>query len=124
MFFLEKLKLNRGFKNIFSSWYSYINLICKLISQNDLKTQENILKNLLELLPQIPQHHSPSSPIYKYIEKSSRYSTIQLFGPNHQGEVDLGVIGKIDLPYYSMGSINSTHLFGLDELILSTSVNL
>ena len=32
--------------------------------------------------------------------------------------MDLGVIGKIDLPYYSMGSINSTHLFGLDELIL------
>ena len=89
-----------------------------MISENDLKTHQNILKNLLELLPQIPQYHSPNLPIYKYIEKTSRFSSFQLFGPNQRGEVDLGVIGKIDLPYFSMGAINSTHLFGLDELIL------
>ena len=66
-----------------------------MISQNDLKTHQNILKNLLELLPQIPQYHSPNSPIYNYIEQTSRHSSVQLFGPNQTYEVDLGVIGKI-----------------------------
>ena len=30
----------------------------------------------------------------------------------------MGQLGLIDIPFFSMGAINTTHLFGLDELIL------
>ena len=84
----------------------------------ELTENEDILRSLLELIPEIFNHHSPSSELYKFIEKISKISSYTLFGPNHDEAVDLGSIGKITLPYYSMGAINSTHLFGLDELIL------
>ena len=87
---------------------------------SELKENEEILKSLLELLPQINSHHSPFSSIYKYIEKTSKYSIYKLFGPDQNDQVDLGILGKVKFPYFSMGSINSTHLFGLDELILFT----
>ena len=87
-------------------------------SSSEFKANEDILQSLLELLPQLKSYHSPFTEIYKYIEKTSKYSTFKLFGPNQNNEVDLGILGKIKLPYFSMGSINSTHLFGLDELIL------
>ena len=87
-------------------------------SSSEFKANEDILQSLLELLPQVKSYHSPFTEIYKYIEKTSKYSTFKLFGPNQNNEVDLGILGKIKLPYFSMGSINSTHLFGLDELIL------
>ncbi len=89
-------------------------------SSSEFKANEDILQSLLELLPQVKSYHSPFSGIYKYIEKTSKYSTFKLFGPKQDNAVDLGILGKIKLPYFSMGSINSTHLFGLDELILFT----
>lgn len=33
-------------------------------------------------------------------------------------KIDLSIFGKIIFPFFSMGSINSLHLFGLDEIIL------
>ena len=87
-------------------------------SSSEFKANEDILQSLLELLPQVKSYHSPFTEIYKYIEKTSKYSTFKLFGPKQNNEVDLGILGKIKLPYFSMGSINSTHLFGLDELFI------
>ena len=89
-----------------------------MIKTNEIKIQENIIKSLLELIPQITDHHSPYSSVYKYLSKTSNYSVVKLFGPEQNSSVDLDILGKIKLPYYSMGAINSTHLFGLDELIL------
>ncbi len=79
---------------------------------------EDILKNLIELLPKINLNHSPSSDIYLYFSKIAKYSVNDLFGPSSKGKVDLGLLGEIDIPFFSMGNLNSTHLFGLDELIL------
>ena len=89
-----------------------------MILKRELTENEDILRSLLELIPEIYNHHSPSSKLYRFIEIISKISTTVLFGPNQKESVDLGSIGKISLPYYSMGAINSTHLFGLDELIL------
>ncbi len=89
-----------------------------MVLSKELTENEDILRSLLELIPDIFKYHSPSSDFYKFIEKISKYSSFKLFGPNQNEAVELGCIGKIKLPYYSMGAINSTHLFGLDELIL------
>lgn len=89
-----------------------------MVLSKELTENEDILRSLLELIPDILKYHSPNSDFYKFIEKISKYSSLKLFGPNQNEAVDLGCIGKIKLPYYSMGAINSTHLFGLDELIL------
>ena len=89
-----------------------------MILTRELTENEDILRSLLELIPAISTHHSPHSKLYKFIERISKFSSNILFGPNQKEAVELGNIGKIRLPYYSMGAINSTHLFGLDELIL------
>ena len=82
------------------------------------ETNEDILISLLNLLPNITNHHSPDSDLYKYFSKIAKYSVEYLFGPNNSDKIDLGSLGILDIPYFSMGSINTTHLFGLDELIL------
>ena len=33
-------------------------------------------------------------------------------------KIDLSIFGKIIFPFFSMGSINSLNLFGMDEMIL------
>lgn len=86
--------------------------------QTTISPDEDLLASLFLLLPEIPKAHVNSSPIYKYLSKVSKYSICNLFGPSAPSKVNLGVLGDVVLPYYSMGSINSTHLFGLDELIL------
>ena len=89
-----------------------------MLTSSEFTANEDILKSLLELLPSIASFHSPSSSLYKYIEKTSSYSSLRLFGSGQDCNADLGILGRIILPYYKMGAINSTHLFGLDELIL------
>lgn len=92
--------------------------LSQLSSLDEFNQIEDNLKSLLELLPEITRYHSPDSPIYKYLSKTASYFTSKSFGPDTKCEVDLGKLGKIKLPFFSMGNINSTHLFGLDELIL------
>jgi FkbM family methyltransferase len=43
---------------------------------------------------------------------------IQSLHSSTKSSLALGEIGSIEFPYVSFGSINTTHLFGLDELIL------
>lgn len=89
-----------------------------MLKLEEFKANEENLKSLLELLPQIVEDHAPSSSTYKYLAKTANYFTKRLFGLDQNEKVDLGELGKINLPFFSMGNINSTHLFGLDELIL------
>jgi FkbM family methyltransferase len=43
---------------------------------------------------------------------------IELFHSPKNESINLGEIGSIEFPYVSFGTINTTHLFGLDELII------
>ena len=76
------------------------------------------LSSLLNALSLVPDHHSPSSPVYKHFSIVAEYCTNNIFGETASQAANLAFIGEINLPYFSMGAINSTHLFGLDELIL------
>jgi len=87
------------------------------------KIDEDILGSLIELLPEIRNFHNPSSALYQYISKVSSMAVQAFYGPESKGSANLGSLGQINLPFYSMGSINSTHLFGLDELILFSFYN-
>tara|TARA_Y100001968_G_scaffold310655_1_gene331827 strand:- start:2717 stop:3595 length:879 start_codon:yes stop_codon:yes gene_type:complete len=88
------------------------------LAQTTISPDEDLIASLLTLLPKVPEAHINSSPTYQYLAKVSKYSIDNLFGPSSPQKANLGNLGEVVLPYYSMGSINSTHLFGLDELIL------
>ena len=73
---------------------------------------------ILQILPCIKQFHARSSSTYQYLDGLLKPAVEQLFGANSKCNADLIYIGNLQLPYFSMGAINSTHLFGLDELII------
>ena len=62
--------------------------------------------------------HSHSTEWYE--EYSARLSAeVKLdHRPGSQSLISLGKIGEINFPFFSMGNVDSSNLFGLDELIL------
>lgn len=80
--------------------------------------QEEILCGLLNSLASLKDYHRPDSEIYGFLNSVAKAAISNLFGESTSQKADLSYLGKIDFPYFSMGAINSTHLFGLDELII------
>jgi FkbM family methyltransferase len=79
---------------------------------------EHALKKVLDFLPSVSKYHSPHCPEYKFLEGVSFDLIKPLFDKGSPCVSDLGGFGRINLPYRDMGAIDSTHLFGLDELII------
>jgi len=90
----------------------------KLQATNYKKSQEELIISLIDLIPKITYEHNPNSEIYKYIALISKNAVEYLFGPSNIEKINMGQLGLLDIPFFSMGAINTTHLFGLDELIL------
>ena len=82
------------------------------------KKDQEILSSLIEIIPSITNYHSPSSKQYKFFSEIAQITSKNLFGPDSKNEIIFGEFGSLNFPYFEMGSINSTHLFGFDELIL------
>ena len=63
--------------------------------------------------------HTPKSIFYRKLDLRIK-KKISLYYKNFktQSYLSLGPIGKVKIPFFKMGHINSTHLFGLDELII------
>ncbi|MFM7546335.1 MAG: FkbM family methyltransferase [Synechococcales cyanobacterium] len=80
--------------------------------------QEEILRGLLNSLALLKDYHCPNCEVYGFLDSVAKAAVSNLFGENTSQKADLSYLGKIDFPYFSMGAINSTHLFGLDELII------
>ena len=85
---------------------------------NYKQSQEELIISLIDLIPKITYEHNPNSEIYKYIALISKNAVEYLFGPSNIEKINMGQLGLLDIPFFSMGAINTTHLFGLDELIL------
>jgi len=80
--------------------------------------QEKILSSLLHSLVPLKEFHRPDCEIYSFLELVSKTAVSSLFGEGTAQNANLDYLGRISFPYFSMGAINSTHLFGLDELII------
>ena len=73
---------------------------------------------ILECLPSLKDHHSRSSSVYQYLDALLKDAVTDIYGSTGTCSAELFGLGKLSLPFFSMGSINSTHLFGLDELLI------
>ena len=85
--------------------------------------QSSVINNshwgaLIELLQTTRNHHAPDSKLYQYFSKIVPEMAKQTFGEGQIQQAIFSDVGKLEMPFFSMGAINSTHLFGLDELII------
>lgn len=78
----------------------------------------NSINFTLDILSSIRGFHSKDSSPYKYIDSILKSSVEDVYGKGTPCKAILGYLGEIALPYFEMGAINSTHLFGLDEFII------
>ncbi len=63
--------------------------------------------------------HSPETLFYRKLKKSIEKKIIIYFqNYKKQKNLKLGKIATIKFPFFEMGNINSSHLFGIDELII------
>jgi len=83
-----------------------------------IKSDEGILSKLVESLPELKQFHDPRCRSYNFFQAVSSECVDRIFGKDGAQVGTFGALGLINLPYFTMGAINSTHLFGLDELII------
>lgn len=77
-----------------------------------------MLQDLISKIPSLRSELYRGSSVYSVIESQVLKDVETYFGLNSPCKVDFSGVGVIHLPYFSMGNINTTHLFGLDELIL------
>lgn len=78
-----------------------------------------MLNLIIAGLSGFPEQHARSHAAYQLLDKIVRDHVVN--GPLTQTEgaiVDLGGLGRVELPYHKMGAIDSLDLFGLDELII------
>lgn len=81
---------------------------------------EQLLNKVFNALPSLREFHHRDGSTYQLLEEVVVHATQEIFGEKGPQRATLGVLGEILFPYVSMGAINSTHLFGLDELIIFT----
>ena len=76
------------------------------------------LNSLIKFLYSSPSCHKPQNNNYSYLNELSQDLVRNLFNKNSNCIDTWEKVGTFKLPYFEMGVINSTHLFGLDELII------
>lgn len=79
---------------------------------------EDNLGLIFQVLPDLKDFHHRDGATYKVLDNITSEAASSIFGKDGTQELDLMGLGKIRLPFVSMGEIKSTHLFGLDELII------
>lgn len=76
-------------------------------------------KEIFNLIVSNNLEHSRESAFYKDTEKYlDEIVANSEFAEGGSSRVNLGFFGEITFPFINMGSINSLHLFGLDEMII------
>ena len=83
-----------------------------------MKDSLSSLNFVLEALPSLWRYHSRDSSIYAYLDSLVKPAVEDLYGRYAECNARLIGLGDFHLPFFSMGAIDSTHLFGLDELII------
>lgn len=78
----------------------------------------SILEDLIMVIPEIIDHHSPKSQLYALLKKIARKEVEGLFNSSETKPVQFGPFGNLVFPYFKMGTIDSLNLFDIDELII------
>ena len=81
-------------------------------------TPEDVLRSVWSLIKSDVESHIPGSKQYAQLKSSARYAAQSLFNQSTKDGKEFCDFGKISLPYYKMGSVDSIDLFGIDELII------
>jgi len=79
---------------------------------------EEQLATIFNKIIERPEDHSCLSPRYSELKAEAKKLLIQLYGENSLQSALLPNIGVVQLPFFSMGNVDSVNLFDLDELIL------
>ena len=74
--------------------------------------------HLLQGISQSNHLHARGTEWFAENERSLINSVMSSHGPTTGETIVLGELGELSFPYFAMGNIDSTKLFGLDEVIL------
>ena len=77
-----------------------------------------MLSGILPEIPKIREALNRETSFFNSIEKALQQEITDIFGEGGPNKIDFDGIGDNKLPFFSMGQINTTHLFGIDELII------
>ena len=77
------------------------------------------LADLFDALGELRDRLTRSNPVFGVLEQLlAEHFRASPFAREDGGPVPLGPFGTVDLPYRSMGAIDTVDLFGIDELLL------
>jgi FkbM family methyltransferase len=79
---------------------------------------ESTLGRMLRALPDLKNFHHRHGLTYQMLDEIALEAADSIFGESGPQVLVLEDLGALKLPFLSMGEIKSTHLFGLDELII------
>ena len=82
------------------------------------KKAEEQLGSIFSKIIERPEDHSCLSSRYSELKAAAKKQLTRLYGESSLQSALLPNIGVINLPYFSMGNVDSVNLFDLDELIL------
>ena len=74
--------------------------------------------DFLNSISQNARYHGRGSYWFNSTELSTSEEIKEKHGPGKPEVLTLGELGNLIFPYFEMGNVDSTKLFGLDELIL------
>ena len=77
----------------------------------------NLFDDLFAVIPQFPNRHAPSDPLWRTWKAAAR-PVVEASFCNGETSQPFGPFGAIAMPYFKMGNIDSLDLFGLDEIII------
>jgi FkbM family methyltransferase len=77
----------------------------------------NLFDDLFAVIPQFPNRHAPSDPLWRTWKAAAR-PVVEASFRNGETSQPFGPFGAIAMPYFKMGNIDSLDLFGLDEIII------
>lgn len=86
----------------------------KLVEQQ----KKTYINQILEIIPNLKNHHSPHDPIYKFFETLSEQEIEYRFSSKSELPSEFYKFGDFVFPFREMGDLNSLGLFRFDELIV------
>jgi FkbM family methyltransferase len=79
---------------------------------------ESIIEQLIKVLPELRQYHSPKDEVYGLLKGVARSAIEELFYDREPNPKSFPPFGNIVFPYVRMGAVDSLNLFDIDELII------